>query len=89
MAKISKKKLQEVLKRRLKLKAPVFELEVQPGGKVSGSVISNSFERMKDSDRQRKIWHALDAEFGSDSVHYVGILLAYTDAEWNVELQEQ
>jgi len=63
-------------------------LEVLPGGKVSGSVISDSFSGMSDSDRQKRIWDALDQEFGEESVKLVGTLLAYTDAEWNVDLAQ-
>jgi hypothetical protein len=41
---------------------------------------------MNDSERQRRIWEALDAEFGPESMDLVGTLLAYTDAEWDVDL---
>ncbi len=78
--------IEEVLTRRLSLKSPRFELE-HTGAKVSGSVISPSFRGMRDSERQQCIWDALDAEFGSQSVHRVGTLLAYTPEEWNIDAE--
>lgn len=75
-----------VLSERLSLAEPEFDLEVLSNGKVSGSVISDSFEDAKDLERLRKIWDALDAEYGAAAPQYVGTLLAYTQAEWNVNL---
>lgn len=88
MAKVTRKALEKLLTDRLELENPSFELEQLPGGRISGSVISDSFEGMKDSDRQRRIWDALEAEFGSDSTSVVGTLLAYTDPEWKLDLKE-
>ena len=85
---MTQQQLQDVLTKRLGLSTPRFELEVQPGGKISGSVISNSFLGQSDSDRQKRIWDALDQEFGGESARLVGTLLAYTDAEWNVDLAQ-
>ncbi len=83
---LSKQELENVLIRRLQLSAPQFVLEKLPGGKVSGSVVSDFFRGMTDSERQRRIWDALDAEFGPNSTKLVGTLLAYSDTEWYVDL---
>ncbi len=83
MAKITQKQLIEVLEKRLKLKDPKFKLENLSGGKLAGSVISDTFMRMEDSERQKHIWDALEDEFGDRATQLVSTLLAYTDAEWN------
>jgi len=44
---------------------------------------------MKDSVRQKRIWDLLEREYGGDCTKRVGTLLAYTDAEWNVDLAER
>ena len=64
---MSHDKLKEILTRRLKLKDPHFRLEGR--GRVSGSVVSATFAGKGDSDRQRMIWDALDAELGAASVN--------------------
>ncbi|NOT02670.1 MAG: hypothetical protein HOP29_18850 [Phycisphaerales bacterium] len=74
--------------RRLKLKDPRFEIEKLSSGRLSGSVVSDSFRAVSDLERQGRIWAALDKEFGEDSTKLVGTLLAYTDAEWDVSLIE-
>ncbi len=86
MAKITQKQLMEVLEKGLKLKDPTFKLESVAGGKLAGSVISDSFLQQTDSERQEKIWEALDDEFGGSATQFVSTLLAYTHAEWNQSL---
>ncbi|HSW46817.1 MAG TPA: hypothetical protein VLM89_14750 [Phycisphaerae bacterium] len=81
--------LEKVLEARPGLVSPRFELETLPGGKISGSVISDSFSGLTDTDRQKRIWDALDREYGAQSTSLVGTLLAYTAAEWNVDLAER
>ena len=88
MDKITKRKLRDILATELKLEQPGFELEQLPGGRISGSVISDSFDGMKDSDRQKQIWDALEKALGEEAIRLVGTILAYTGAEWNVELAE-
>ena len=83
MAKIAQKKLMEVLEKRLKLKDPKFKLERLAGDKLAGSVISDSFMQQTDSERQKKIWEALNDEFGGSATQFVSTLLAYTHAEWD------
>jgi acid stress-induced BolA-like protein IbaG/YrbA len=75
--------IQSVLKRRLQLIDPRFELE-SVGTKVSGLIIDPSFYGMPDSERQRRIWEALDHEYHAESVRRVGTLLAYTVDEWDI-----
>ena len=85
MATLSKQQLQDVLTNRLKLIAPQFVLE-KVGRKWSGNIISATFKGLNDEERQRRLWAALDAEFSAECVHLVGTLLAYTPAEWEVNL---
>ncbi|NLX14767.1 MAG: hypothetical protein GXY44_14110 [Phycisphaerales bacterium] len=89
MAKITENKLKGVLTKRLKLKSPSFCFEKLPDGKISGSVISDTFQKMRDSDRQRKIWDALEEEYAEECTDHVGTLLAYTQSEWNVDLAKK
>jgi acid stress-induced BolA-like protein IbaG/YrbA len=75
--------VQSVLAQRLNLQSPRFALE-SAGAKVSGSIISSSFHGLRDSERQRRVWDALHAEYGADSVQRVGTLLAFTPDEWDL-----
>jgi acid stress-induced BolA-like protein IbaG/YrbA len=75
--------IETALTRRLKLQTPRFKLE-SAGAKVSGSIISSTFRGMTDSERQRKIWDALDAEYGANSIHRAGSFLAFTPDEWDL-----
>jgi acid stress-induced BolA-like protein IbaG/YrbA len=86
---MTEKQVSDILTKHLKLKSPRFELEQVPGGKVSGSVISDSFIGQSDSERQKAIWDALEQELGEQCTSVVGTLLAYTDPEWNVDLAER
>lgn len=86
MATKSFKKLEDALTRRLKLRDPEFHLE-RLGGKLSGNIVSDTFRGVNDIERQRKLWDALEAEYGEDSRDVVGTLLAYTKAEWHVPLE--
>lgn len=81
--------LKAVLTRKLSLLSPIFELERLPSSKLSGSIISDTFTGLPNSERQKRIWDALDAEYGSGSTDVVGTLLAYTQAEWNVDLAKR
>ena len=86
MATITKTRLESVLTKSLKLKSPRFELESLPGGKLSGSIISDTFEGLSSSDRQKRIWDALDDEWGPEAPNKIGTLLAYSTQEWDVDL---
>ena len=80
-------KLKTALTKRLRLREPEFHLERLSGGKLSGNIVSDSFRGIDDVERQRKLWDALEAEYGDDSRDVVGVLLAYTKAEWHVPLE--
>ena len=82
---VSHEKLKEILTRRLRLKAAVFNLEGR--ARISGSIISQSFAGKGDSERQKLLWDALDEELGADSTKEVGMLLAYTPDEWELPLE--
>ncbi|HET6250092.1 MAG TPA: hypothetical protein VFE47_20545 [Tepidisphaeraceae bacterium] len=73
-----------MLTRRLRLIDPTFKLK-RIYQKLAGSVISDSFLGKGDSDRQDMIWDALEEEYGVRAVRMVGTLLAYTQAEWNMD----
>lgn len=88
MEAVTQVKLKNVLTRRLKLRSPRFDLEKLPSGRISGSVVSDTFKGVSDSVRQKRIWDALDAEYGETSARIVGTLLAYSDAEWDLPLIE-
>ena len=83
---MTQKQLKDCLTKRLRLVAPSFHLETLPDKKLSGSIVSDTFKRHSDVERQKLIWDALDAEFGRESDSLVGTLLAYSQAEWNVDL---
>jgi acid stress-induced BolA-like protein IbaG/YrbA len=85
MPKLTTSKLEQVLTQRLKLRDPKFNLE-KIGSRISGSVIDNAFKRMGDH-RQKKIWDALEMEFGPASMQMVGMILAYTPEEWDLPLE--
>ncbi len=86
MRTLAKARLQTILRTKLRLREPKFVLR-RIGERLSGSVISETFTRKTDLQRQRMIWDALDDEFGSDATHLVGTLLAYTPTEWSVDLE--
>ncbi|MFH0980793.1 MAG: hypothetical protein V2A79_04555 [Planctomycetota bacterium] len=87
MATLTKKKLEAVLKQHLALASPTFVIEKLPNGKWSGSIVSDTFQGMEPSERQERIWDVLNAEFGEDCTRWVGTLLPYTQAEWNIDLE--
>lgn len=76
--------IEAMLTERLQLESPRFLLE-PAGAKISGSIISPTFRSMPDSQRQRLLWDALDAEYSPDSVQRVGSLLAFTPDEWDID----
>jgi acid stress-induced BolA-like protein IbaG/YrbA len=77
-----------LLAHKLALKGPLFKLE-KIGSKLAGSIISETFRGISDSERQKMIWDALDSALGPDSVMEVGTLLAYTPEEWNIDLPKK
>ncbi len=84
MRRLTKAILERILSRELALRQPRFRLEMY-SGRVSGSVISSTFRRKTDSQRQTMIWDALERAMGADAVNRVGMLLAYTPEEWDLD----
>ncbi|HLX64279.1 MAG TPA: hypothetical protein VKX17_23605 [Planctomycetota bacterium] len=83
MQKLTKSRLQDILTRKLALRAPEFRLE-KWGPRLGGSIISDSFKGKQDTERQFLIWDALESELGADASRLVGMLLAYTPGEWTM-----
>ena len=86
MATTNKTKLEDILTRQLELESPRFDLEIIDD-KLCGSVISASFREQGDFQRQKMMWDALEKELGGQAVQQVGVLLAYTPEEWDVDLE--
>jgi acid stress-induced BolA-like protein IbaG/YrbA len=84
MAAFSKKILQGILTDELALQEPRFKLE-KYGSHWNGSVISKTFKRKGDHQRQQMIWDALRRALGKDAVRRVGMILAYTPEEWDID----
>jgi len=83
--KITQTELKQVLTDRLELASPGFHLE-NHGGKISGSIVSETFAGWDSLTRQNQVWDALEQEYGGEATMYVGTLLLYSPAEWNVQL---
>ena len=84
---MSKVKLQEILTRRLRLKRPRFALR-KDGAWYNGHVISDTFKGKTDLQRQGMIYDALKAEAGPNvRQRVVGMILAYTEDEWDQPLE--
>ena len=88
MAATSQKRLKQILTERLGLSEPEFYLERLSGGKLSGNIVSDTFNGLALVERQRRIWEALDGAFPGRSALLVGTLLAYTKDEWHVNLAD-
>jgi acid stress-induced BolA-like protein IbaG/YrbA len=80
-----RQRLESLLTARLKLKSPRFKIQ-KVDNRLCGHVISDTFKGMGDHKRQQLILDALEEELGLDAAREVGMLLAYTNDEWNVEL---
>ena len=85
---LTKKKLEELLTHRLELADPEFHLE-RSGRRLVGHVISPTFRGRRDHERQNLIWDALEASLGAEAVLQVGMLLAYTPEEWDIDEDEK
>ena len=84
---LTKDRLEEILRRRLRLRDVKFLLE-RAGDRFVGDIISPKFEGMRDHQRQSLIWDALEAELGADAPRLVGMILAYSPKEWNLGADE-
>lgn len=63
---MSKRKVQQILTRRLGLKSPYFKL-TRLGPFINGSIVSKTFFGMDDLKRQHAIWDAQEADLGSSA----------------------
>jgi len=86
MATVTKAALQDLLTRRARLKAPRFKIRMADD-KWIGAVVSDSFKGMTNLQRQRRMWKAIHAALDDDAAGEVGLLLAYTDDEWDEPLE--
>jgi acid stress-induced BolA-like protein IbaG/YrbA len=84
MAKLTKDKLKAILKIGIGLADPDFHLQ-RAGNRWTGNIISSTFKGKRDHERQKLIWDALAAEIGEEAGLLVGLLLAYTPDEWNLD----
>ena len=79
---MTKSNIEAALVSELRLKEPHFILEKYEA-LINGSIISPTFNRKGDRQRQIMIWDALEKVFGPDANKRVGMLLAYTPDEWD------
>ena len=86
MATVTKAALQDLLTRRARLKAPRFKIRMADD-KWIGAVVSDSFKGMTNLQRQRRMWKAIHAALDGVAARRVGMLLAYTDDEWDEPLE--
>ena len=87
MANLTQTRLKEILTKDLKLCEPRFALR-KYGTQHYGSVISETFTRKGDYDRQLMIRNALERVLGPTFQWKVGMILAYTPFEWDIDLDE-
>jgi len=81
---LTREKLERILTKRLALENPRFFLE-KVGARWVGNVVSPSFKGKRDHERQNLIWDALEGELGAESARLVGMLLAYSPDEWELD----
>ncbi len=86
MPALTKRKLEDILTATLQLHNPRFRLE-RIGTRLVGSIISQTFHRKQGLERQRMIRKALESELGEQAHRAVGMLLAYTPDEWDIDLE--
>jgi acid stress-induced BolA-like protein IbaG/YrbA len=86
MATVSKTRLENLLETHLKLKSPRFFLR-KADGKFIGSVISDTFKGKTNLQRQRMMWAVLESVLADAAARRVGMLLGYTDDEWDEPLE--
>ncbi len=66
---------------RMGLENPVLEINVRPGGRVSGFVISESFTEKSQIERQDMLWDTLDDVLDEEKNLKIIGLLTMTPAE--------
>jgi len=82
---VTKRKVREILTTRLRLRDPEIILEEARDGRIFGDVISPSFRRKDDYERQVMLRNAFAAELGPDYFRHLGMFLAYTPEEWHID----
>jgi acid stress-induced BolA-like protein IbaG/YrbA len=88
MATLTLAKLKNILATGLKLREPRFALR-KSDSRFYGSVISETFARKGDVDRQVMIQAVLEKAIGPTFRRKVGYLLAYTPYEWDIDEEER
>jgi acid stress-induced BolA-like protein IbaG/YrbA len=66
------------------IRAPVLRLESVSGGKVAGFVISPTFRRMRQINRQNLVWDFLEEKLPRDKVLRIVSLITLTPEEADV-----
>lgn len=84
MQKVTQTNVRKVLSEQLRLIEPQFHLETD-GRRIIGTIISPTFKGKRDHQRQDMIRAALDEAFGTDGSKRIGMLLAFTPDEWNLD----
>ena len=85
---MTKSELENLLKRKLRLKHPTFHLR-KLGSRIVGNVISDTFKGLPSRQRLDMVWETLYAAYGPEIVEKVGSVLTYTQDEWNMDLPEE
>src|SRR5258708_32434995 len=88
MAALTQAKQKNILTEGLKLREPRFVLR-KYGPRLYGNVISKSFWRKGDFDRQEMIRATLEKALGARFHQKVGMLLAYTPDESAIDEEEK
>ena len=81
MAKLTKRRLEQILTEELGLRDVYCELDAS-GGRIGGHLVSSSFRRMHHQSRHRRIYDALEAEFGPGAEDLIGMIFTYTPEDW-------
>jgi len=81
---LTQARIKSILTDRLSLREPQFFLE-KVGDRIVGDVVSPSFKGKRDHQRQQMLWDVLESELGPELSRQVGMLLAYTPDEWNID----
>ncbi len=61
-------------------------LEVFPGGRIAGHVISPRFDGLEFEDRRALLRQVLESNFSRDELPRLSLLLTYSPQEWHLTL---
>jgi acid stress-induced BolA-like protein IbaG/YrbA len=84
---VTRAAIERLLSERLRLREPHFQFS-KSGPRISGSIVSSTFRRKTDHQRQHMILQALESAFGPNVFQRVGMLFAFTPDEWEFALQD-